>query len=175
MTDPTAIQLAPVAPGSDPYVQELTGYAGHSGNYIHYPFITKIAPNLYHGGVETGLILPRDIDYVLSLYKWEQYIIKHPVKETLTVTMLDSTEQDLSEIDELAEWVNIRRKLGNVLVHCQAGLNRSSLVIARALYLNGEVGTPNQIVEKMRAERSPEVLCNPAFEAWVLNMGREDS
>jgi protein-tyrosine phosphatase len=54
-----------------------------------------------------------------------------------------------------------------VLVHCQAGLNRSGVVTALALINLGY--TPTAAIELMREKRSPLVLCNEAFENWVLD------
>jgi len=52
-------------------------------------------------------------------------------------------------------------------VHCQVGLNRSSLVAARALVLSGEAD-PAGAVALLRARRSPACLCNETFESWLL-------
>jgi protein-tyrosine phosphatase len=54
---------------------------------------------------------------------------------------------------------------GTVFVHCQAGLNRSSLVIAASLLGSGEVATGQEAIDVIRARRDPACLCNPAFEA----------
>lgn len=175
MSDPTAIKIDAPEISTDPFRQFLSGYSNHGGGYIQMPFITKVADNLYHGGVQRGLVLPQEIDFVLSLYPWETYTTNNSKVEIRTVKMYDSLDQGFDQIEELAEWVNNRRKLGNVLVHCQAGMNRSSLVIARALYLNGEVKSGAEAIEKMRAARSPAILTNPAFEAWVRRMGEDDS
>jgi protein-tyrosine phosphatase len=51
-------------------------------------------------------------------------------------------------------------------VHCQAGLNRSGLVTALALILNGM--SPERAIGLLRQKRTPLVLCNGAFEAWLL-------
>jgi hypothetical protein len=61
--------------------------------------------------------------------------------------------------------VTARRKTGPCLVHCQAGLNRSSLVVARVLMLEG--ATADEAIGLLREKRSPACLCNPAFEEWL--------
>jgi protein-tyrosine phosphatase len=50
-------------------------------------------------------------------------------------------------------------------VHCQAGLNRSSLVIARALILSGMPSVA--AIALIREKRSPACLSNPSFERWL--------
>ena len=119
--------------------------------------------------------MPEEIKHVLSLYKWEHYTIGHQVGRLLTVEMYDSLDQTLEGIDELARWVNSARADGPTLVHCQAGLNRSSLVIARALMLSGEAESGREAIDVMRSQRSPAVLCNPTFEAWILSFDEADN
>lgn len=162
-----AIAIDAARISTDPFQQFISGYTNFGGGYIQMPFITKVAENLYMGGVESGLVLPAEIDFVLSLYKWKKYTKNHMLQDELIIEMHDSDEQDLSGIDELAEWVNRRRELGPVLVHCQAGLNRSGIVVARALMLNGDVNTGQEAINLLREKRSFAVLSNPTFAEWV--------
>jgi hypothetical protein len=159
--DPTAFPIE-----FDPTVQRMRGRAIHGNTPFDVPFISELDHNLWQGGCENGLVLPPFITSVLSLYKWEHYDVQHPC-EVLTVTMYDSATEpvDRDQIIELAEWVNDRRKAGPVLVHCQAGLNRSSLVASAALILGGL--SPEAAIEQVRQRRSPACLCNSTFEAWV--------
>jgi protein-tyrosine phosphatase len=55
---------------------------------------------------------------------------------------------------------------GKVLCHCQAGLNRSSLISGLALILDGY--EPEEAIRLLRTSRSPAVLCNGSFERWLL-------
>lgn len=114
-------------------------------------------------------MLPDFIDHTVSLYQWESYTLSKDLQSQVVVKMFDSEEQEFDQIELLAEWVNLCRKTGPVLVNCQAGLNRSSLVVARALVLAGDFTTSASAVAHMRQVRSPAVLCNPAFEKWVLD------
>lgn len=170
--DPTAYALGGDARETDPRVRRLDAWANHGGYRLRMPFMTEVAENLWHGGVEHGLVLPDFVEFKLSLYPWEDYTINHELKESRTERMHDSLDQDLSAIGELAEWVNERRLIGPVFVHCQAGLNRSSLVVAMALLGLGDVDTPQEAVDLIRRRRDPACLCNPAFEAWVLAGGK---
>jgi protein-tyrosine phosphatase len=82
--------------------------------------------------------------------------------------MLDNLDQGFEQIDAIARWINEARQSGTVLVHCQAGLNRSSLVTARALMLAGMSAT--EAINRIRQQRSPACLCNKAFEKWLLDI-----
>lgn len=169
--DPTAIDLR-----TDPLTQRMHGWTNHGGLEIDVPYMTKIADNLWQGGCRHGLKLPENISFVLSLYPWEEYTL-HDGAERVEVRMYDDPSQTLERVDELARLVNEKRKEGEVLVHCQAGLNRSAIIAARAMFLDLD-GNPKQnlsgsfIVEYLRETRSPAVLCNPAFEAEVMSWGR---
>lgn len=71
----------------------------------------------------------------------------------------------------LAEHVLAHARQGPTLVHCQAGLNRSGLVAALALILDGML--PAAAIDLLRQHRSPAVLCNPAFERWLLESSEQ--
>lgn len=156
MTDPTKIDIK-----FDPTQQRMSGIAYHGNTPFDVPFISEIAENLWQGGCETGLILPKFIKHLVSLYPWEQYTVEHELDSALVVRMYDSEDQAFHQVDAIAAWVNECRKDGPTLVHCQAGLNRSSLVAARALTLNGVTGV--EAINTLREKRSPACLCNPAF------------
>ena len=159
-TDPTRIDLH-----TDPLTRRMTGVSMHGLVPFDVPFMSEIAPNLWQGGCANGLVLPPVIQHVVSLYPWESYAVRHQPASAVSVMMLDSTDQDTSAILALAGWVNACRKSGPVLVHCQAGLNRSSLVVASALMLEG--ATADAAISLIREGRSPACLCNPAFEDWL--------
>jgi hypothetical protein len=160
MSDPTGIKIA-----FDPTIRRMTGTTAHGFIPFDVPFMTEIAFNLWQGGCEDGLILPPHVRHLLSLYRWESYRAPRRLRTSHVVTMHDSADQDTGQVDRWARWVNARRRTGAVLVHCQAGLNRSSLVVARALMLDGM--SADEAIRLLREKRSPAVLCNPAFEAWL--------
>lgn len=161
--DPTKIDLA-----TDPRAQRMSGTAIHGDTPFDVPFVSEIAENLWQGGCATGLVLPDEIVHVISLYPWENYTVHHQVRSVLSVVMYDSEEQGFGQVDSIACWVNACRHDGPTLVHCQAGLNRSSLVAARALMLAGS--TASDAIALLRERRSPACLCNNAFESWLLSI-----
>lgn len=159
--DPTRIHLT-----TDPLTRRMTGVAAHGNIPFSVPFMTEIAPNLWQGGCEDGLILPGQIKHLVSLYPWESYAAKHELTTAVHIRMLDGLGEDMGLIEHAARWAAACRATGPVLIHCQAGLNRSSLVVARVLMLDGH--TAAEAIALIRARRSPACLCNPAFEAWLL-------
>lgn len=56
----------------------------------------------------------------------------------------------------------------SVLVRCQAGLNRSGLVVALVLYRDG--WAMDDIIERIRERRSPYALCNPFFVEYLQQL-----
>jgi hypothetical protein len=77
------------------------------------------------------------------------------------------SEQEAVLVDSLAQTVASRWEAGDrVLVRCQGGLNRSSLVVARALVLLGL--SPAQAVTLIRSRRSADCLNNKSFVRWLL-------
>lgn len=138
-------------------------------SYFKVDLISEIAPNLWMGGCIDDVGLGPEFSYVLSLYPWERYRLA-PNTRRLEVRLYDSADvPDVTQLYELAELVNRERAQGRVLVHCQAGLNRSGLVTALSLIVSGM--TPGDAVALLREKRCPLVLCNQAFLSWVLDQG----
>lgn len=161
--DPTAIPIE-----FDPRQKRMSGTAYHGNTPFDVPFISELSSRLWQGGCQNGLILPKFIDVVISLYPWEQYTILHEA-ERIEVKMYDSEDQAFDQIDSLATLVNKYRDDGkNVLVHCQAGLNRSSLVATRALMLDGM--SADDAINLVRQKRSQACLCNPSFEKHLRGL-----
>lgn len=150
----------------DPRQRRMRGITNHKNLPFDAPIISNITGNLWQGGCENGLLLPDELVHLVSLYPWEAYVLHDHVRSELTVTMYDSVDQEFDQVLELAEHVSRCMDDGPTLVHCQAGLNRSALVAVSALKLRG--WTAREAIDLARAKRSPAVLCNPAFEAWLL-------
>lgn len=142
----------------------IEGIARMGNTPFDCPIVSQIDGNLWSGGCpEWGV--PAYFRFVLNLYPWVHY----PVPETTTlrqVELYDSADGvDTGLVYDLADWVNVARAKGPTLVHCQAGLNRSALVTGLALMRSGM--TADAAIALLREKRSPAVLCNPTFEAWL--------
>ena len=158
--DPTKIEI-----DFDPTSKRMVGIARHGNTPFDVPFISQIEGNLWQGGCKDGLVLPTFIKHLVSLYPWEAYTVGHQLSSALEVRMYDSEDQAFNQVDAIAAWVKNCMADGPTFVHCQAGLNRSSLVAGRVLTMGGLEGW--QAVKLLREKRSPACLCNPSFERWL--------
>lgn len=159
--DPTRIPIT-----LDPRAMRMEGTAVHGNTPFSVSYVTEILDDLWTGGCTNGLQLPQEIVHVVSLYPWETYVLHADVRSVLSVFMYDADTPPAETIDRVARWVNECRRDGPTLVHCQAGLNRSALIAARALVLDGSDAAA--AIKLLREKRSPAVLCNRAFEHWLL-------
>lgn len=143
--------------------------SGKDGNF-RAPLISHIEDNLWVGGCINGVTLDADFRTVVSLYKWERYVLG-PDTDFHEFTMYDDSYTEADEqLHEIADIVVAALDRGDkTLVHCQAGLNRSNLITALALIKRGR--KPEEAIALLREKRSPVVLCNQAFEDWLLKQG----
>lgn len=168
LLDPTAFEIE-----FDPRAERMRGVAIHGNTPFDVPWISHVHGNLWQGGCTTGLVLPKEIINVVSLYKWEQYTLHDGVQVHEQITAYDSEGDDNpggmtpEQIINIATAVNVLCENGPTLVHCQAGLNRSSLIAAVSLILAGVVESGAEATALLRKQRSPACLCNKSFERWL--------
>jgi protein-tyrosine phosphatase len=169
MSDYTAINI-----NFDPNVERMEGHTAHGSMYFDVPFISHIIGNLYLGGCEDGLFLPSNIKNIFSMYPWERYRIHHEMNISVTVQMYDAQiEPDITQLDAIAAMIDNALDSGPTLVHCQAGLNRSSLVAAHTL-ITKRGWLPKEAIALLRAQRCEAVLCNKTFERFLLSLTPSD-
>lgn len=147
----------------------IEGIAAHGNTPFRVPLFSHIAGNLYVGGCPVGAV-PEQFRFVVCLYPWGMgsYTL-HASQVFVQAHLYDSAAMpDSGTVDAIAKAVLGFMAAGPTLVHCQAGLNRSGLVSARALILDGM--PPADAIRLLREKRSEAVLCNPAFERWLCGM-----
>lgn len=149
---------------------------------------SETLPNLWQGGTldrwagdewgSQGLgigkkITPSTFDCVYTLYA-DAEPVSWFVKE-LRFGFYDGAMDDFAPEGDLLDIVKMAHKDWKsgkkVLIRCQAGLNRSGLVMALVLIRDGY--TPADAIRLMREKRSPAVLCNQMFTRWLLNLSDE--
>lgn len=122
----------------------------------------KIADNLWWGGQ------PKDIDeykFVIALNHCPKYHIDEGTLVIIAPLQDGYKIPNVQMLHRLADMVNEYTALGKTYVHCTAGINRSSLIVALALIKRG--GKPQDVVKLMRQVRGSDVLSNEVFEQWL--------
>lgn len=144
----------------------IEGFAHQGNTPFSVTLFSQIGVNLWMGGCPRGEA-PEHFQFIVSLYPWEPYSTRRHQIVTNAV-LFDSGElPDEKVLVMLARHVNECRNIGPTLVHCQAGLNRSGLITALALIKTGM--KPQAAIELLREKRCAAVLCNRAFEGWLLS------
>lgn len=147
----------------------IEGITLHGDVPFAVPLFSHIKGNLWMGGCPVKSA-PEEFKYIVSLYPWEPYTLaKFQVRTE--VSLQDTlTIPEEHQLYTLARCVNAYKQQGVTLVHCQAGLNRSGLILALALIEEGMKAV--DAISLLRTKRSPAVLCNRFFEAWLLTKGK---
>jgi hypothetical protein len=151
-----------------PFVGYYVNKAGGKASMHDLDLISHIADNLYVGGCYHDVDLGDFFSHVFSLYQWERYKIA-PGTIRKEVKMYDSRTDpiDIETINSMSdEIVEALDAGGNVLVHCQAGLNRSNLVATLVLIKKWDYSVEDAIA-LLRHKRSPHVLANQTFEDYL--------
>ena len=166
--------LAEVLPS--PTAEQLIADTGHWSQPAYAP--TRIVPGLHQGGTEDHDVLSMrgddfrrrggyPFDTVITLYASAQ-----PAPwgvEELRFGFLDSTLQgsEVGTVLRAARFAYERWLDGaEVLIRCQAGMNRSGLVTALVLTMAGL--TPAQAITLIRRERGESCLFNEHFVEWLI-------
>lgn len=156
---------------ADLQTHHIEGIAREGNTPFHCELISCVEDNLWQGGCLNGVDLQGAFKHIVSLYPWERYNPGGPLDSFVEVRLYDgSTVPDEQQLFTLAQWINICKRHGPTLVHCQAGLNRSGLLTGLSLVLDGR--TPQDAINLLRKSRTPAVLCNKNFETWLLGQQR---
>jgi hypothetical protein len=140
----------------------------------------EIKPGLWLGGThdehdmrlvgnrnELPAIGPDEFDTVITMYAWAQpadWFVKEIRFGIYDGDMSDFETSALHDIVKIAhkDW----RAGKKVLIRCQAGINRSGLVMALVLIRDGMSAA--KAIQLMRDKRARSVLRNDIFEKWLL-------
>lgn len=140
---------------------------------------SEVLPGLWQGGTDDddtimelkrsskAFITKEDFDTVITAYGWANPC-DWGVKE-MRYPFYDGNmaDMDFEALDEVVNMAHNDWKAGKqVLIRCQAGLNRSGLIMA--LVLRKEGYTSQEAIDLIRATRSEWALFNKTFEKWLL-------
>lgn len=138
---------------------------------------SEILPNLFISGtldedvVQRGksiysLAQPAPFDSVVCLYGHANPIGYYVREQRFGIADAELDEESKPEIRQLADWLHSEWKSGKrVAGKCQAGWNRSSLVVALVLLKEGY--SAHGAINLIREKRSPNALCNQSFVSFI--------
>ena len=144
---------------------------------------SMIAPNLFQGGTDDLDVIhlaqtnnrPRTdlpFDAIVTMYAWARPADWSIQEFRYGVPDASIKDIDLDRLRQAVEFGYDRWKSGDrVLVRCQAGLNRSGLVLALILIKDGL--EPAEAINRIRENRGPDALFNENFHAWLLKEGEK--
>ena len=142
---------------------------------------SMIAPNLFQGGTDDLDVIhlaqtnnrPRTdlpFDAIVTMYAWARPADWKVQEFRYGVPDASIIDIDLDRLREAVDFGYDRWKQGDrVLVRCQAGLNRSGLVLALILIKDGL--KPAEAIARIRDNRGEDALFNRDFHNWLLTEG----
>ena len=142
---------------------------------------SEILTNLFMGGTddEDVIHIPARIysrredlpfDSIVTMYAWARPADWNVQEFRYGVPDASIKDIDLNRLRQAVEFGYDRWKQGDrLLVRCQAGLNRSGLVMALILIKDGF--TPYQAIDLIRQRRTGIALFNENFANWLLTSG----
>ena len=147
-----------------------------------YPLLySMIAPNLFQGGTDDLDVIhlpqtnnrPRTdlpFDAIVTMYAWARPADWNVQEFRYGVPDASISDINLDRLREAVDFAYDHWKAGDrVLIRCQAGLNRSGLVMALVLIKDGN--TPERAIEMIRETRGADALFNSNFTQWLLTEG----
>jgi protein-tyrosine phosphatase len=109
-------------------------------------------------------------DSMVTMYAWARPADWNVQEFRYGVPDASIKDIDLNRLPQAVEFGYDRWKQGDrLLVRCQAGLNRSGLVMALILIKDGY--TPYQAIDLIRQRRTDIALFNENFVNWLLSSG----
>lgn len=143
-----------------------------------FPLRSEILPNLWLGGTDDldtisdaqneydeRFITKKDFDLVVTLYAWAQPVdwFVREIRYGFFDAGVDEFRDSFTVMFNLAADAHRAWKQGDrVLIRCQAGINRSGLIMALVLMKEGYSSA--DAISLMRSKRSEYVLINKDFE-----------
>ena len=142
---------------------------------------SMIAPNLFQGGTDDLDVIhlpvtnnrPRTdlpFDAIVTMYAWARPADWNVQEFRYGVPDASISDIDLDRLRQAVDFGYARWKQGDrVLVRCQAGLNRSGLVLALILIKDGL--SAQEAIARIRDNRGNDALFNNNFCNWLLTEG----
>ena len=152
-------------------------------NYEITPLYSEVAPNLFMGGTDDLATIDQpqklrnftgrnEFDCVVTLYAWAAPANWGVEERRFGFPDANLIQEYIPTIVDLAFWAHAKWKAGKRMnIRCQAGLNRSGIVTALTLMIDGM--SADDAIDTLREKRSTYALCNGEFEHWLLTEAAE--
>lgn len=144
---------------------------------------SEIMPRLFMGGTHDDDVIfnqanddfkitKKHFDAVITMYSWAHPVDWHIQEMRYGIPDTHIKDFDLSKIFEIAYWGYKKWSKGEkLLVRCQAGLNRSGLITALILMINGL--DAKSAINQIREKRTELALFNHNYVDWLMENGQE--
>jgi hypothetical protein len=144
---------------------------------IEYPkeLWSELLPGLWQGGTDdddvydqlrTPMITKKEFDFVVTAYSCANPVDWFVKEMRFGFYDSDMTDFDPAELQAIVRMTHAEWKRGQrVLIRCQAGMNRSGLIMALVLIREGY--TAQEAIELIRSKRSKHALFNGRFADWL--------
>lgn len=142
-------------------------------NGIDTELYSEILEGLYMGGTADDDVVDvakplrnlgevQEFDSVVTCYSWAQPMSWYVHENRFGFADGPMDDKTFAKVDELATWLHSEWKAGKrCLSRCQAGLNRSGILVARILMKDGY--SADEAINLIRKKRSPHALFNQDF------------
>lgn len=139
------------------------------------PLWSEVLEGLWQGGtadhdidaqLRKPMITKKDFDTVITLYGYANPVDWFVREVRYGVWDSNMKDFDVAELFDIVKLAHSDWKRGKkVLIRCQAGWNRSGLVMALVLIREGMA--PEDAISLIRKKRSPQALCNNTFVQFL--------
>ena len=135
---------------------------------------TDRSEDLLHGGssafgIQDATVTKEHFDTVITLYAWARPADWFVKEIRFGILDSDMGDFDMNEIHRLVLDAHGDWKAGKrVLIRCQAGINRSSLIAALVLIRDGY--SAKKAIDLLREKRGGAVLANANFYDWLMQV-----
>lgn len=146
-------------------------------NGIDTNLYSEILEGLYMGGTSDDDVVDiakplrnlnevQEFDSVVTCYSWAQPMSWYVHENRFGFADGPIDEETLVKVKELAAWLHKEWKSGKrCLSRCQAGANRSGLVMGAVLMIEGYTAT--EAINLIRSKRGPHALFNDHFVRYL--------
>ena len=148
-------------------------------NEIITDLYSEILPGLFMGGTADDDVVDvakplrnlsgvQEFDSVVTCYSWAQPMSWYVHENRFGFADGPLNAPTIKKVEELAEWIHGQWRSGKkCLIRCQAGKNRSGIILARVLMKDGY--SADHAIQLIRERRGPDALFNGDFVEWLKN------